>query len=149
MTLPISVSAEAVVQAWLATIPGIASSMVGSTLPEDNSTWAASGFITTYIVGGKAGMYMPLRSPKVMLCAYATTPGSSIPPWNLAKDLAEAVVAATYNQSLFGNTLTIPYASQDAVVMTAFPLSEPRRGFGDLGDYAMYTVDIQFNWKTR
>ena len=36
-------STELVAAAWLATLPGITSSMVASTLPKDHATWEATG----------------------------------------------------------------------------------------------------------
>lgn len=140
---------ENVAVAWIASLDGINTSMVDVQLPEDNSTWATSGFITTYVVGGNVGMYEPLRQPKLMVCCWATTPGQSVPPWGLAQYLAELIVASTYDQSNFGNSLTIPNCDQSAAVLTAYTISEPRRSFGDLGDYACFTFDLQINWSAR
>lgn len=149
MTQPIPADTEAVSQAWLPTLPGITADMVGATLPKDNTTWTASGFITTYAIGGTPQLYVPLRQPKLMVCCWWATPGTAFPPWNKAKYLAELIVEATYDTTNFGNLLNLPNADHDAVVLTAYPLSEPRRSFGDIGDYACFTFDLQINWTAR
>ena len=53
------------------------------------------------------------------------------------------VVGAYKNEPV---VVTVPDSSENARVLSAFLVSEPRKVFGDLGDYAAYVVDVQLFW---
>lgn len=138
-------STELVAATWLRGVAGLSSAMVATQLPKDTTAWSASGFVTVRTVGGSPGLYVPLRSPVVTVDCWAVNPGSAKPPWFAANALAELIDlgcrAADVNR-----TLTLPTGYPDARVLSAYLLSEPRRAYGDSGDYAHYIFDLALHW---
>jgi hypothetical protein len=120
-------------------------SMVAATLPADNSTWAASGFVTVRTTGGSPALYVPLREPVVTLDFWAVKPGSTKPPWYQANGLAELVDVGT-RASNVQRTVTLPTGYNPARVYSAYFVQEPRRAYGDQGDYAHYVADLALHW---
>jgi len=119
--------------------------MVASTLPKDNTSWAASGFVTVRTVGGSPGIHVPLRSPVVTVDTWAVGPNSAKPPWGQASYLAELIDQGC-RASDAQRFVTLPTNYPDAKVLSAYLVSEPRRAFGDQGDYAHYVMDMALNW---
>ncbi len=136
---------EKVVNAWLAGLPGLNASMVDEQLPTDNTTWAASGFLTPTGMGGAADVYVPVAHPMVTVDCWAVDPDSGLPPWNKAANLAETVRSGTFTNGV-GTFVTLPYSDQNARILTAYLRSEPRRKYGDIGDYACVTFDLALHW---
>jgi hypothetical protein len=145
VTVTLHTNPELVAVAWLSGVAGLSTSMVATTLPADNSTWAASGFVTVTISGGTPGIYDRLRLPAVTVTTWAVNPNSSKPPWGKAANLAEHIVAATQDRGA-GRVVALPAGFPAAAVHSVWPLSEPRRTYGDMGDYAAYVVDIAFGY---
>lgn len=143
MTLP--ANTELVAVAWLGGVTGLTSAMVAATLPADNSTWAASGFVTVRTTGGNPNIYFPLREPVVTLDFWAVKPGSSKPPWYQANALAELVDAGT-RASNAARAVALPSGYNSARVFSAYFVQEPRRAYGDQGDYARYVADLALHW---
>jgi hypothetical protein len=143
------VTTEKVVVAWLASLPGITAAMVDPQLPPPDSngnlSWAASGFITPYGLGGAPNIYVPVAKPVVGLKCWTVDPTTGVPPWNKAANLAETIRAGCFTNS-DSQFLTIPYADWDARLISAYMLTEPRRAFGDLGDYACFDCEVQLHW---
>lgn len=137
-------SPEAVALAWVAQLPGFSTAMVGDTVPTDNSTWAASGFVTPVITGGSSNIYYRKGEPVVTLQTWACAPDTGIVPWGKARNLAEAIRAGTYLNQPVG--LILPVGNENARVLSTYFLGEPRRTYGDFGDYATYSVDLQMHW---
>lgn len=136
---------ELVAVAWLRGVSGLSTGMVAATLPADNTTWAASGFVTVRTTGGSPGLYIPLREPVVTLDFWAVKPGSTKAPWYQANALAELVDAGT-RASNAGRAVTLPSGYNSARVLSAYFVQEPRRAYGDQGDYAHYVADMVLNW---
>ena len=91
----------------------------------------------------------PVRRPVCQVECWATTPGSSRPPWGKAAQLAEQIRLATYDRHQFGRALSISYngvAFAGARVLGAMMLTEPRRVWGDVADYAGTVFDLQLDW---
>lgn len=143
MALP--ANTELVAISWLGGVSGLTSAMVAATLPADNSTWAASGFVTVRTTGGSPGLYIPLREPVVTLDFWAVKPGSSKAPWYQANALAELVDAGT-RASNAQRAVTLPSGYNSAHVYSAYFVQEPRRAYGDQGDYAHYVADMAMHW---
>lgn len=147
MTAPtIYATPERVAVAWLAALPGLNASMVGTTLPSDESLWSASGYITAAVTGGSPDTYYRVGRPVVTLNCWGVTSNTGLPPWNKAQNLAEIVRMGTYLNSW--PWLSMPNCDERARVMTAYLAGEPRRHYGDLGDYAAYVVDLALDWAT-
>jgi hypothetical protein len=135
---------EKVALGWGAAI--FNTTMVGATLPTDNTTWAASGFVTATISTGLGPhMYYRFDRPVISLQCWAVNPDTGRPPWGKAQNLAETirVLGAYRNEPV---AVTVPDSSENARVLSAYLVSEPRKVFGDLGDYAAYVVDVQLFW---
>ncbi|WP_336156641.1 hypothetical protein [Amycolatopsis sp. VC5-11] len=145
MTAPfIYASDEAVTRAWLAQLSGFSAAMVGEVLPREANTWAVTGFLTVAVAGGSTLPEARFESPVMDVRAWATTPGTDAPPWNMARNLATAVQAGTYRREPW--FLQLAECSENAVVKTAWVLGKPRRAYGDFGDYAVYALDLVLNW---
>ena len=136
---------ELVAITWLGGVSGLASNMVAAVLPKDNATWSATGFVTVRTSGGSPGIYTPLRNPVVTLDFWAVKPGSNKPPWFAANYLAELVDRGCRATDA-SRPLTLPANYPPARVLTAYLISEPRRAYGDQGDYAHYVADLQLHW---
>lgn len=145
MTAPfIYATDEVVTCAWLAQLSGFSAEMVGEQLPRDTTGWAGTGFLTVAVAGGGTVPEFRLESPVMDVRGWATTPGTSEPPWNRARNLVAAVQAGTYRRTPW--FLELPACSENAVVKTAYVLGKPRRAYGDFGDYAAYVVDLVLHW---
>lgn len=137
MSLRLRPTPELVATAWLKTIVG---DRVATTLPKDNTTWAASGFCTLVVAGGTPNLYTPLREPAVGVDCWAVNPQSQKPPWNKAAALAEAIQAACYDHPSIPQTLTMPAGYPAARVLSAYTTGEHRRIPDDPSSYARYSI---------
>ncbi len=138
-------NSELVAVAWLQGIPYLGS-RVATALPTDNGTWSASGFVTAVAAGGSAPMYVPMRQPIIGVTCWGAAPTSGKPPWNLASQLAEAIVDATLDHVTVPRRVTLPTAYAPAFVRTAYVINEPKRVPGDVASYAAYTLDLALGW---
>jgi hypothetical protein len=135
--------------AWLGGVTGLSPGMIGDQPPADESSWAASGFITPNTVGGISDIYVPVVGPVVSLSCWAVSPDTGVPPWNLAFNLAETVRAACLSQDGFGAVLTLANCDQSARVFSAYLVGEPRRSWADAGDWASVILDVHIDWKAE
>jgi hypothetical protein len=145
MTTTLRANTELVAIAWLGTVTGLSTSMVAAALPKDATSWTSTGFVTVRTMGGTSSMYTPLRSPVVTVETWATNPNSSRPPWFQANNLAELIDLGC-RASDVQRTLTLPGNYPDARVLSAYLVQEPRRAYGDQGDYAHYVTDLALHW---
>jgi hypothetical protein len=150
MVAPVLITpSELAAAAWIDSIPGFPQGAVGTQLPADETSWAETGFVTVAVVGGSPDPWQPVRKPVVQVECWATNPGSNKPPWFMASSLAEQIRASTYDQRVFGREL---HPESNGVVyptaraLSAYPLTEPHRVYGDAGDYAGYSFDLRFSW---
>jgi hypothetical protein len=141
---------DLVAPAFVASIPGLTADGVGNVLPHDDSLWSAHGYVLVpATVGGSPWSTGPVRRPVCQVECWATTPGSSRPPWGKAGQLAEQIRLATYDRHNFGRALAIvsgTVAFAGARVLGAMMLTEPRRVYGDVEDYAGIVFDLQLDW---
>jgi len=136
---------ELVAVAWLGGVTGLSPSMVATQLPRDNTSWAASGFVTVRTVGGSPSIYVPLRSPVIAVDAWAVNPTSNKPPWFQANALMEAIDQGCRAVDSH-RWLTLPGSYLQARVNTAYWITEPQRVYTDQGGYARYTANLTLNW---
>jgi hypothetical protein len=151
VALALRPTGELVAVAFLGSVQGLSPQMVATTLPADDTTWAATGFVTVAVVGGSPNIYLPVKSPVFQVDCWAVKPGSGKPPWWKANAIAEAIRYATLqrtglNRVLAINANGVSYPS--AVVQSACLLTEPRRMYADSADYALYSCDVQMTWTT-
>ena len=150
MPQPAHVSSDLVAVAWIATVTDLTADGVGTQLPPQDTTWSANGYIVVPVtVGGSPHSTMPVRRPVCQVECWATIPGSGIPPWNRAADLAEQIRIATYDRLNFGRMLAITengVVYPAAMCRSARILTEPRQIWGDVADYAGYSFDLALQW---
>lgn len=140
---------ELVAVAWLSQrVPGLTSGMVSTSLPRDPALWADNGFLQVQALpGGSPDVDIPVRRPVFQLDAWASSPGSSKPPWGLANRLIELVREATESDAAtYGREVTLPPDYLGARVQAAYLISEPRRVGDDPAGYARFTADLAIDW---
>ena len=147
---PTHTTNSAVFCAWIASIAGFTADGVGTQLPPNDTLWSAHGFVVVpTTVGGSPHSVMPLRRPVAQVECRAVIPGSGVPPWGLAEDLAEQIRFATYDRRNFGRPLDIVVngvAYPSAQALSAKMLTEPHRMYGDAADYAGLAFDLAMQW---
>lgn len=146
---------------WLiAAVPGFTSAMVGLTLPQDVTKWAATGFVRVGpTVGGTPDPEVPLREPVVSLHCYGvniTQPSPSAPPnvsnkppWSRTAQLGEEIIAArqAVQYSGAGRQVAMPASGYaHASVQVVKFLTDWREIEGDAASYAHYQADMQISW---
>lgn len=156
-TLPLHPSDELVATAWIATIPGLSSTMVGTQLPPDvnpdgtPAAWLQTGFVTVAVVGGTPGAALPVQRPVMQVDCWATNPGSNKPPWGMAAALAQTILRATWDRYSIPRPLPVNLNGvtyPTAVVRTAYVATSFRRLYDDQADYARYQGDLALEWTT-
>lgn len=144
--MPTRPTNEVVAVAWIKTLDGIPVNGVATQLPQDNTTWEASGFVTVQTVGGQPDVYNPLRQPVLQILCWANKNNSQKPPWGKANKLAEDIVAACYGHPEKYGAVTTPPPFEDVRVLSCYLLSEPRRVLADEARFAVYEFELQMHW---
>lgn len=149
-------NSELVARAWLLQQPGIPANKVGTTLPQDLSVWADTGYVQIIVTGGSPQKYLGYRRPVITAHCWAVSPEKQNPPWGRAADLAEAIERACFAENGHEN-LSLGVAGAPLVRVTqAWTIGEPRRipwgfpsgqgSFIDPGEAAHFIVDFQIAW---
>jgi hypothetical protein len=159
--LPPENNDELVAVAWLGSIPGLSTQMVGTRLPADvvpdgqggetPAPWLKTGFLTVTVVGGTDDPWLPVSKPVIQVDCWAAVPGSNKPPWWKAARLATAVKRATWDRDNIARPLHISVKGvtyPTAVVQSAYMTASFRRLYDDAGDYARYTGSLALTWVT-
>lgn len=153
--LPLLPNDELVATAWIASIPGLTTAMVGTQLPPDVNadgsvaSWIATGYITVAVVGGTPDALLPVSRPILQVDCWATVPGSNKPPWWKAAALASAIRYATWDRLRIPRPLVAAVGGVEyplAVVQGAYLATAFRRIYDDQGDYARYQGDLALAW---
>ena len=145
---------ELVARAWLvAAVDGLSASKVATTLPDP--PWTDNEFVQIMQVGGSPNAELPIFEPVISVNCFALVAGSAKPPWGQANQLAEKIRATCYNRRPAAAATTLDLATLlgaafagygGALVRTVTPVSEPSRIPSDPSQYAVYNLDLQFNW---
>ena len=138
-------TAEQVTVAWLSTLPLLPTNGVATSLPADNSSWAASGFVVVTSVGGSPAVDTPIYSPVMQVDCWAGNVNSAKPPWGKAGQLAGAIEWATYGPSV-QQVLDLPAAFYNARLLSVVATTEPRRIPSDEAGFARVQMDLTVNW---
>lgn len=150
MAVAIVATSELVALSWLATLPGVNTSMVGALLPSDTSTWAATGFLTASIAGGTPDLDLPIRRPLIQIDAWwAPNTVSGRPQWGKCDQLMGKVVAGchgvisgTKELNCVAGPSTIP-----ARLFSAWAAMEPQRLYSDDASMAHLRMDVRLDWR--
>jgi hypothetical protein len=140
---------ELVAVSWLSSIAGLEVDGIATQLPSVEASWKRYGFVTVAVVGGSPENNTSIRRPVYQVDCWANNKGSDKPPWWRANVLAEQIRAATFDRqhSHRGCAIAAGGASYpNVIVLAATMMTEPRRGYGDPGDYARYQFDLQMWW---
>lgn len=144
--MPLHPSVELVTCAWLATLPGVTSGMVASTLPKlADSDWTSTGFLTVTPAGGVPDVYVPTRASLVQVNSWAAKKNAQRPPWGQANELAEVVVAGCWDRGQHRD-LTVKSGYNRARVFAVQATMDPQRIYSDESSYASYRVDVRIDW---
>ncbi len=156
---PKHTNSEQVTIAWLKVQSDLSGIPIGTTVPQDTSSWAATGFIQISVVGrGHSNPEIDYRSPVMTAFCWATNPNKQNPPWGKANDLADIIWdICGSNANGRENLTTAVSAAPKARVLQAWGVQEPRRhkwGFPTLdtgavvnqGNTALYTTDFEIAW---
>ncbi len=146
MDQPYPPNVELLAVAWLKSLDGIPANGVATTLPADPATWAGEGFVQVTTVGGSPAVHTPLRRPVVQLDTWANNPDSLKPPWGKASALMETVIWGCYQLSTQQRTFVLPHGFGNARLLTAWPVTEPRRVPADESGFARYSCDLTMVW---
>jgi hypothetical protein len=156
---PLHNNSEQVAIAWLNAQADLANVGIGTTLPQDYTSWSDYGFIQLATTGrGHSNPEIRYRSPLITAHCWAVNPTKQRPPWGKANDLAEIVWAATeVDGNGIENLTTGLTAAPKVRVLQVWGVAEPRRhrwGFPTLdtgavinpGNTAHYTVEFEIAW---
>jgi hypothetical protein len=143
-------STDLVAVAWLRTLPGLVADGVANQLPADEKSWAANGFVVVPMaVGGTPHSTMPLRRPVLQVETWGTVPGSDKLPWGIPSQLCEQIRIGCLDRDSFSRLLQISangVTYPNARVLSAKMLTEPKRIYHDVGDYAGNTFNLALQW---
>lgn len=156
---PKHANSEQVAIAWLKAQADLANVQMGTTLPQNNTSWADTGFIQVGVTGrGHSSNEIPYRCPVITAHCWATNPGKQRVPWGKANDLAEIIWdCCLIEGNGIENLSTAISAAPKVRVLQVWGVQEPRRhrwGFPTLdtgavinpGNTAHYTVDFEIAW---
>jgi hypothetical protein len=139
-------TADLVCVAWLRTVPGLTADVVATQLPADENKWAANGAVTVPLrVGGTPHSTIALKRPVVQVDCWGTVPGSDKIPWGIADQLCEQIRMGCLDRTAFNRPLAITAGGltyPGARVLSAKMLTEPRRIWGDQGEYGGFTFNV-------
>ncbi len=141
-----------VAAAWIGQrVPGFTPAMTATKLPRYVTDWAATGFVQVTPVSTVAEVDIPTRTPLVQVDCWAVKLDAqgnvtNKPPVGFANDLAERVRVATEEGALYGQVVTLRDGYEDAIVLSAWPMSEPVEMTDDASGYARVTLDLAIRW---
>jgi hypothetical protein len=142
VTTPKFANTELVAMSWLSEVFGTPN-MIGTTLPTDNSTWAASGFVLVTALSGSRDAYVPMVSPVIGIDTFAFNKSSNKSPWGKSANIAEVIMNAAIKAR--PHRLTLPGGYPKAQFFSAIVAREPRR-IPDLASYARFSFDLNIYW---
>lgn len=145
--MPFPPNAELVAVHWLKGVPGINPSLVATTLPTPNDSFAASGFVQATVIGGVPRNETPMQSTAVQVDCWAYNANSPKAPWGKAITLA-SYIKLDIEERNPARTLDLPASFDDAHVHSVIVDLDPRR-VPDDESFARYSMDIRIFWTRR
>ena len=129
--------------------------MTGPVLPPEvnrkgiAAPWVKTGFVQVEVVGGSPDPLLPVRRPVLSVTCWTTVLGSNRPPWDQAYAMGSAILKATWDRHTINRLLTPVIngvAYEPAQVQGAKMLTQFRRGYSDVADFANVTADLWLSW---
>lgn len=152
-TVPKRANPEIVAAAYLRAMVTAYDVAVGMVLqgPDPDTgrlTWGEVGFVQVSGINGTIDPYVPLRTSVASVDVYASKAQSKRPPWPVAFDLAELIIAATLDTDTHEThaVVSLPTGYPNARVTGFRALSDPARRTADQSDYAHVGFDIELTW---
>lgn len=152
LTPPYDPSGELVAVAVVGAIVNPTGAVAATKLIVDTDSWRADGMVTVRPLDvSPADIDLPRFSSylKVSCWGAPATSGSDKPQWNLAHGLAGLIKRGLGNDvQHFGRTVDVGGALQyrDAIVYSAYVMTEPRRIENDPSAYARVDFDLMVDW---
>lgn len=142
-----------VAAAWIGQrVVAVTPAMVATRLPREVADWAVTGFVQCTPITGVPDVDIPVRHPLVQVDAWAVKLDAegnitNKPPVGKANVLAERVRIATESPSaLYGRKVITPPQYEDAIVLSAYALTEPAEISDDPSGYARVSFDLALDW---
>lgn len=154
-------NSEQVALAWLKAQTDLSGVGIGTTLPQDQTSWASTGFITVSVTGrGHSKDEIGYRCPAMTAHCWATNVSKQRPPWGKANDLADIIWNCLVNRGNHNgmeNVTTALSGAPKVRILQVWGTEEPKRhkwGFPTLdtgavidpGNTAHYTVGFELAW---
>lgn len=151
MSAPLLPTTSEVGKAWLmlATVGGV---HVDDDLPTlaELPALATVGAIRLTGTGGSPDRYTPMRSPILTAeCWVAASDTTRRRAWHLAGQLAERLVASTYDPALMGVVVDLPGDYRSARVHTVTALSDPDRIEDEGSGWVRVDLDLELLWTSQ
>lgn len=156
VAMPKLANAELVTAAYVRLIVGQYDTAVGATLQSPDSDgviqWARTGFVQFSVISDPINPNIPTRHTVMSLDVWAVNQGSSKkPPWNLAFNLAETIIAAQFDRAVTGvgdthAVVSLPLDYPDARVMGFEVPSGPAKRPSDPADFAHVGMECTIHW---
>lgn len=136
-----------VAEKWVSNLPGFTPNMVASILPDDVSQWAATGFVmVTVVPGGRPDIDLKVRRPLLQLDCFWVKPGGARPQWGKASNLAENIIAHTFEPGdRFVDVQPKP-GFYEARIQAVNLAGEPGRIESDDKSFARIRFDLYIEW---
>jgi hypothetical protein len=139
--------------AWIGQrVPGVVAGQVATRLPRDKAAWADEGFVQVTPITGVPDVDIDVRHPLVQVDAWAVTLDaagnvSTRPPINKANRLAELVRTACHlDTARYSSPVEMPANYLGAIVLSAYPITEPSEMPDDPSGFARVTFDLALDW---
>lgn len=137
---------ELVAISWLKLVDGLPVNQIGTTLPSDNTTFTASGFVQVTAIGGVPDKDTFMQTSRIQIDVWAYNTNSSKPPWGKAMHLAMTIKKGIESAP---REVELPDGYNDAYVHQVIVMIDPRRILGDEANLARYSFDVEFYWAER
>ena len=139
--------------AWLSQrVPGLDGAMVATRLPRELAAWADLGFVQASPVTGVPDVDIPVRHPLVQVDCWAVSLDASgavstRQPIHKANRLAELIRTATeLPTAKYSSPVTMPANYAGALVLSAYPVTEPSEVPDDPSGFARVTFNLALDW---
>ena len=133
-------NSELVAVAYLPLVTTLPSSIIATSLPEANSSWAETGFVTVEAVGGARDLDLPVGRPVLTVSAWGVKG-----KWPLAFHLIDQIIEG-FDGRVSSQSFTVKANYARARVLDGRLLTEARRVRNDPSLFARVNIDLLLNW---
>lgn len=139
-------NAELVAIYWLKGVDGLNPDLINTTVPANNSSFAASGFVQVQaLLPSAPNPYTNLQVSTVQVDLWGYNANSNKLPWGKTFNLAMLIKEATEDANDPSRLVSTPAAFDNAYVNSVIVTSDPRRVLSDAA-FARYTMELDLRW---